>query len=424
MRPGVQRRPAAPNRDRTRRRPWWHWVLVVVALLALGGAGWGGYAIWFALAHVRVLSAQVTGLVVRVAAKDDTRVRQVLVRTGDEVSQGQVVALLDDAGPQARADQARATLEARKSELKRAEREMELTIRQSAATVHEAEAQLSAARARLAQAEAEREMQTRRQPDEVRRADAAVASAKSELADAEATLRRMEKLFAQGAISQGLLDSARTDYEVADAGVDAAEAALAVARAQDYQSRIRAEQVATRSAEERQAVAGLESAHTGERMVALREEEVIARSAAVDEADAALQAAEAQLLDAVLESPLSGVVVKGAAYSVKDGEVVVKGQPIVTVVSTDIPPWITASVSELYIDRVREGQPVLIRIDAFRRRWFHGTVEKVGRATEFTVEQGSPWMIRKVPIKVTFDPEGTHVRHGMTCRAWIDVRKR
>jgi multidrug resistance efflux pump len=420
----MRRRPGGPDQTRARRRPWWYYIILFFVLVALGGAAWGGYAIWFSLTHVRAIPAKVTGLVVNVAAKIDTRVQEVLVSTGDEVSKGQVVVRLDSADLEARVEQARAFLEVQKSALKSAESELELTIRQTAATVHEAEAQLQAAKARLAQAKAEREMQLRQQPDEVRHAEASLASAKSELNDAQANLRRMEKLHGEGATSQLQLDTARTQSQVAQAAVDAAEAALAVARAKDHEGQIRDQQVATRAAEERQALAGLESAQTTERLVALREEDVLAKAAAVAEAEAALEAAQAGLSDAVLRSPINGVVIKGPMYSVKDGEVVVKGQPIVTVVSTEVPLWISASVSELYIDRVQEGQPVVVRMDAFRRQWFDGKVEKVGRATEFSTDQASPWMVQRVPLKITLDTKGMNVRHGMTCRVWIDVRSR
>ncbi len=423
-RPTMRRRPGGPDQTRARRRPWWYYVILLFVLITLGGAAWGGYAIWFSITHVRAVPAKVTGLVVNVAAKIDTRVQEVLVRTGDEVSKGQVVVRLDSADLEARVEQAQAFLEAQKSALRSAESELELTIRQTAATVHEAEAQLQAAKARLAQAKAEREMQLRQQPDEVRHAEATLASAKSELSDAQANLRRMEKLHGEGATSQLQLDTARTEYQVAQAAVDAAAAALAVARAKDHEVQIRDQQVATRAAEERQALAGLESAQTTGRLVALREQDVLAKQAAVAEAEAGLEAAQVGLSDAVLRSPINGVVIKGPTYSVKDGEVVVKGQPIVTLVATEVPLWISASVSELYIDRVREGQPVLIRMDAFRGQWFDGEVEKVGRATELSTDQSSPWMVQRVPLKITLDTEGKNVRHGMTCRVWIDVRNR
>jgi len=417
-------RPRRPNEREPRGRPRWHYLVAATALVALAAIVWGGLAIRFSLTHVRASYARVTGLVVNVAAKTDTRVQQVLVRTGDEVSEGQVVALLDNADLEAGLERAKASLSQRESDLARAESDLELTIRQTAASVQEAEAQLAAARARLAQAEAEKEKQSLQQPDEVRRAEADLASAESELKDAEATLRRMEKLFGQGAVSENALDTARTQYQVAQAAVKAAQAALAVARTQAYETPIRQQQIATRAAEERQAKAGLESARSQGGAVALKEQEVLAKRGAVAEARAAVEFAKVMLGDATLRSPLSGVVVKGAGYSVKNGEVVVKGMPIVTLVSTDAPLWINASVSELYVDRVREGQTALIRIDAFGRRWFRGKVSKVGRATEFASDQSSPWMMQQVPIKVSFDPQDLQVKHGMTCRVWIDVRKR
>ena len=185
----------------------------------------------------------------------------------------------------------------------------------------------------------------------------------------------------------------------------------------------------TRRAEENQAKAGLKSAETQVRRVALAEEQVLAQRAAVAEAQASLDATQVRLSDAVLRSPLTGVVVRGPGRSVKDGEIVETGIPIVTVLSTEVPFWISASVSEIYASRVKEGQPVLIRIDAlsrgiFRKKWLHGTIDKVGAATEFqATEASNPWMMQQVPIKIEFDPAGENITAGATCRVWIDIRE-
>ncbi len=423
-------RPGTPSRPRRRERrrglQWWHGVLAITILLALGGMAWGGYALWFALTHVRAVNSHVAGLVVHISAKTDTRVSQVLVRTGDEVRQGQPVAVLDKADLEAQVEQARANLEGQERALARAERDLELAIREASATIEEAEAQLAAAHARLAQAEAELMLRAEQQPDEVRSAQAALASAESELRDAEATLRRMERLHGEGAISEHALDQARTRAQVAQAAVESAQAALKLALARDHESRIREQTVATRAAEQRQARASLESARTRENAIALKEQEVLARRADVARARAALEETLTRLDDTVLRSPVDGVVVRGPGHSVKDGEVVVKGMPIVTVVATDVPLWISASISELHIGRIREGQPARIRIQAFPRKWFHGTVEKIGKATEIAAEgpQTTPWVLQHIPVRIAFDTEGLDVKHGMTCRVWVDTRNR
>jgi|GEM_PF-1365869 len=410
------------------KRPWWQYVALLSALLLLGGLAWAGYAIWFTVTHVRGSHARVTGLVVQIAAKTDTRVERILVRTGDQVSEGQTLVLLDREDLEAQLDRAKASLAAAESELARAEKELDLTIQETAAGVEESAAQLEAARARLKQSQAELKMQAQEQPDEVRQALANLEAAKSQFADAEATLRRMEKLHAQGAVSEQSLDAARTDTETAHASVESAEAALALARARDCRSQIHEQAVATRRAEELQAAAELKSAKTQMHKTSLAEQRVRAQQAAVAEANAAVEAAEAGLADAVLQSPIQGVVIRGPGRSVKDGEVVENGEPIVTVLATEDPYWIAASVSELYASRVRPGQTVLIKVDALRRglfgtRWLRGEIEKVGAATEFTATEATPWIVQQVPIKIKFDPEGEPVRHGTTCRVWIDVRE-
>jgi len=403
-------------------RAWWHYVIAVCVVLTLAGLVYGGMAIHFAVTHVRLSYARVGGLVVAISAKTDARVQEVLVRTGEQVQAGQVVARLDDADLRAEVQQAEANVTVQESALARAEADLELTIRQTAANIDEAEAAVSAAQARLAEAEAELQMQSRQQPDEVRQAEADVASARSEMTRAETNLRRMDQLHQQGATSAQALDQARTDYQVAQAAVAQAEAGVAVAAAGAYQSQMREQGVATRRAERLSASAGLRSVETQERSAALKEQDVLAQRAAVAEAQAALQVARARLSDSELRSTANGVVVHGAGPTVHNGEVVDFGVPVVTIISTDQPLWISGAVSELHVDRVREGQAALIRIDAFGRRRFQGRVEQVGGATSSSTNEANPWMLQQVPLQLSFDLEGMNVKPGMTCRVWIDIR--
>jgi multidrug resistance efflux pump len=468
---------ASANSERKRRgRPWWHYVIGISGLLMVGGSIWGAHATWFSVTHVRTTYARVSGMVVTLSPKGDTRVKKILVRTGDQVKKGQAVALLDNADLEAEVERAQANLAAQDSELARAEQDLEMTIRQTAASVEEAEAQLAASQGRLAEAEAEMEMYSSRQPDEVKQAEAEVGAARAELARLEsgprpqeiaqaeaevaaaqaelgraiATLGRMERLEKEGAASAQALDTARTEKEVAEASLEAArqrlsllesgsrpedieaarqavraaEAALAVARGRAFEGKMKEQAVATRQAEKRQAAGALRSAESSKWTVQLKEQDVLARRAAVAQAKAGLDSAEARLSDAELRSTENGVVVRGPGRSVHEGEVVTKGMPVVTVASTEYPLWISASVSELYIDQVREGQPALIRIDAFRGRWFKGKVEQVGGATEFQDAQANPWMLQQVPIKLSLDRGELPVIPGMSCRVWIDIRQK
>ena len=459
-RPAPRSRPRNRSEAGARRIRWWHYVIAASALMTLGGLAYGGYAAWFSFTRVRTSYARVSGYMVTLSAKDDTRLQKLLVRTGDRVHKGQAVAILDNADIDAEVDQARASLRAKESALNRAEADLELTIRQTAASIEEAEAQLSASRARLSQAE-------RSQPDEVRRAQADVAaskarlaqlragsrpqeieqakadlaSAESQLASATATLRRNEKLQKEGAVSAQALDTAKTQQEVAQAAVASARQKLSLVEAGSRREDIEAARQAvasaeaalavaiakspvdTLAAESRQSEAALKSAQSQQRTVALKEQDVLSQRAAVAEARAVLQAVKARLSYTELRSTQNGIVIAGRGQSLHEGEVVTKGLPIVTIVSTDDPFWITASVSELLVSQIKEGQPAVIKIDAFRAKTFQGKLTQVGGATEFTADE-SPWALKQVPLKLSLDSQGMQeqMKPGMSCRVWIDVR--
>ncbi len=483
VRATVRGRPRGSSEIRERRRPPWHYAVAATGVLVLAGLGWGGYAVWFSMTHLRATYARVSGYVVNVSAKSDTRVQRLLVKTGDQVRAGQEVVALDNADLAAEVSKAQAQLAAQQSARARAEADLEMTIRQGAANEQQAAAELAAAQARLAQAKAELQLQGEQQPEEVRTASARLKSARANLkrvesgarpqeieqARAEVTaaqakldnaasyLARMQKLHGQGAVSAQQLEEAVTNKQVVEASlrsaqeklsllragnrqedierarqdVAAAEATLSTAKAQSLQSQMKSQQVATRVAEARQADASLFAAQSTRRMVALKEQDVLAQRSAVAQAEAALKQARVRLQETSLRSPVSGIVIRSAGSAVHEGEVVAKGLPIVTIVSTENPAspdgnpfWISAAVSELYATRVHEGQPVMVRVEALGSRKFRGTVEQVGGATELqSSDSANQWTLQQVPIRVKFDRAGAAIKPGLSCQVWIDLRK-
>lgn len=466
-----------------RGRAWWHYALAVAGVLALAGLVWGGSAIWFTVTHVRATYARVSGLIVTVSAKGDTRVQRLLVSIGDPVKAGQQLVLLDNADLVAEVAKAEAVVRSQESARERAKADWDMTIRQTSAGEQQAAAELAAAQARLAQAQAESRLQAQQAPEDVRAADARLKSAKADLrrleagarpqeveqaraevtaararlSNATSALARMQKLHGQGAVSAQSLEEADTTKQVAEASlrsaqerlslllagtrqedlerarqeVDWAEAALSTARARTFEGQMKTQGVATRTAEVRQADAAVAAAQSNRSVIALKAQDYAAQIAAVEQAKAALEQARVRLSESSLRSPVNGIVLRGIGAAVHEGEVVTKGAPIVTIVCTDSRPgsqgspyWITGAVSELYAARVHKDQPVTIVMEAFRGREFHGTVEQVGGATEVSSgDAANQWMLQQVPIRVSFDPKGAPVKPGMSCQAWIDVRK-
>jgi len=256
-----------------------------------------------------VLTGIVTTDDVIVSPQIQGRLSQLRVKEGDAVSRGQLLAVIDP--DEMRADRA---FYAHSEE-------------GNAAQVKEAEAALKY-----------QEMQTR---DQIRQAEAQLAATEAQQVEAVADLERArldaeraEGLFKQGIVSAQSNDQARTAYEAAKAHVDslrkqvqAAQAAVALARSNQEQISVRQSQLA---ADEHQLAA----------------------------AGAQKTKAQVRLGYTEIRAPIDGLVDTRAALQ---GEVVNAGQAIVTLINPD-DLWIRADVEETYIDRVRLGDKLTVRL--------------------------------------------------------------
>lgn len=158
-------------------------VIIVVVLVAAFAAG----GLWWWIRSSRVVStddARVNGTIVVVSAKVSGRIDKVLVKEGDQVEAGQVIAVLE-------------------------KRDFE-------AQVEQAGANLAMARAKLA------EVVAGNRPQEIAQANAGVNQAAANLDNARKNYARSEMLYHQGAISVQQLDAAKTAADVAQAQYNAA----------------------------------------------------------------------------------------------------------------------------------------------------------------------------------------------------------
>ena len=202
---------------------------------------------------------------------------------------------------------------------------------------------LDAARADRALADAELRLRVAgSRVEDVREAAAQVTRAEADLAGAQKDLDRMEGLLAAGSGTTKVRDDARTRRDVAVASLDAARERL---------SRLKA---------------------------GSRREEIDAARARLQAADARIAQLEQQLKDAVIASPLGGVVTEKLA---ERGELVARGTGIVVV--TDLPnAWLNAYVAEPDLARLRLGQEAEVVTDDGQAR--KGRVSFVASRAEFT----------------------------------------
>jgi HlyD family secretion protein len=262
-----------------------------------------------------VLTGIVTTDDVIVSSEVQGRLEALRVKQGDTVKRGELLALIQPA--ERKADMAFYADSEQQSaaEVAQAEADLRYQEAQTRERIRQAEADLAAARAGLAEGQADAE-------------------------NARVTFAREQDLHRQGVESAQAYDQARTASAAAQAHVEAlekqvqaADAALALARADEHQ--------------------------TAARRAAL--DATVHQLAA---AKAQKEKAQVQLGYTEIRAPIDGVVDVRAALP---GEVVNPGQGIVTLVDPD-DLWIRADVEESYIDRIRLGQKMPVRLPSGTER--------------------------------------------------------
>ncbi len=171
----------------------------------------------------------------------------------------------------------------------------------------------------------------------------AIEEVKIQLANAEADYNRYKNLLEKGAVTRQQFDGVRTQYEGLQAKVATMEKQVGTTRS------IRGEQELRRQ----QSRAG------------------------IDVASAALDMARLNLSYTVIVAPCDGVT---SARTVQEGELLMPGQRLLTIVS-DEKPWIIANFRESQLGGIAVGSKVDIKVDALKEERFTGEVEAIADAT-------------------------------------------
>jgi HlyD family secretion protein len=281
----------------------------LLVLLVLAGAASGAYVYWTRPPVALVLTGIVTTNDVVLSPQIAGRIDQLLVREGETVTAGQVVATIATDELRAESDYALHSAEGVTSQIAQAQAALRYEQRQMTEQIRQAESTLAAIEAQQAVAAADLEA-------------------------ARLSFERTQNLSRDGVASAQELDQARTAYQAALARVDALRRQVDAQRAAVSLVGTNAEQVTVRRSQ----------VQTNERL---------------QQAAAAQRAkADVRLAYAEVKAPLAGIVDVRAA---RVGEVVAPGQPIVTVINPD-DLWVRADVEETYIDRVRIGDRLPVRL--------------------------------------------------------------
>lgn len=395
-----------------------------------------------------VQTVEVTGSLaaldtVMLSPKVPGKVAYVAVRPGDPVSAGQVVVKLDDTDAvngvrqaesslsqaltnvrtaESSVQVAKAGLEQAEARQRQAETALRVQETQSSTSIEQAKAALDSAKARLDM------LKKGAREQEKLSAQSAVAQAKANLNNAQSSLRRMQQLFREGAISESQLEQAQAQYEVAKAAYDAAVQQASLVHEGPRTEEIRAAEAAVAQAEEglrmaraaaaqdevrREDVRNARAAVVQARATLLQAQDSVSRARdAVRQARAALAIARETLKNMSVTSPVNGWV---ARRFTEPGQMANVGTPLLEVVDLRT-VYFEASVSEMEIGRIKVGQPVMVRVDAYPSETFRGTV--------FRIYPAASTAGRNFGVRITIPNPGLRLRPGMFARGKVEVLRR
>ena len=174
---------------------------------------------------------------------------------------------------------------------------------------------------------------------------------------------------------------ARLDPSLLAAQVEQAQANLTKARADAQQRAIAVRDAETKYARAQQLDASQLIARSDlddtKSTLDVARSSVAGSDAQVVQAEAALNQARVNLAHATITAPIDGIVIQ---RSVDVGQTVAASlsSPTIFLIAADLAEMrVAASVDESDVSRVREGQPVVVTVDAYPGERFRGTVAQV-----------------------------------------------
>ena len=326
-----------------------------------------------------------SGEIIEISASsgsEGNRIEELLVKQGDQIKAGDVIAVLDSR------DRLQAALNQAQEQVRIAQANLAL-VKAGAKT-----GEIQAQQAAIARIQIERD-------NNIAAQTAMVARMQAELNNAQVEYQRYQTLYQDGAISASERDSKYLAQETAKKQLAEAQANL---------NRIK-------SGQQEQLA---EAKATLNKIAEVRPVDIAVAEAEVREAQAAVQTAQAELDQVYITSPQAGTIIK---IMTRPGEVIASDEGIVRIGQTS-QMYAVAEVYQSDIGKVKLGQKVGVTSGALGRK-LTGTVDSIGLEVErqevVNTDPTANVDAKVVEVKIKLDPESSRKVAGLT-NLLVDVR--
>jgi len=226
-----------------------------------------------------------------------------------------------------------------------------------------------------------------------------IEAAQVKLWQANQDYKRYENLVKDQSISEQQFENAKVQYESAEKQVEALQ---------------KQKQVAIQQSKATVSQSAISSSN------------IAVAEAAVKMREAELEMAKLQLSYTAVTAPAGGFI---SEKNVQPGQLIQAGQSLCALVLDD-QVWVVANFKETQLEKIKPGQQVEVRLDAFPHHDFIGKVESIAAATGSKFSLIPPdnatgnfvKVVQRVPVKITFLKESAELellRAGMN--AIVDV---
>lgn len=377
-------------------------VAVVVIIIAIV---WGVPYLNYMFSHEGTDDAHVGADEVAVTSKIPERINQILVDTNQPVHKGQLLMVLDNKDELAKLRAAQAQYDLALANQRSTTEQGQGGVAQAGGEIAAQQAQVPVAQDAVAQATAQ-----------YHAAQAQVPAAQQAYNKAQADYRRVQSLVSTGDVASQQLDAARAQAAGASAQLRAAEDQVNVASANISAASGRV------SAADAAVTAASGAATTAQGKLAQASD-----PSQVEAAAAQLYLAKQNLAYTRIYSPTEGYV---GQKNVEVGQTIGAGLTLIEIVPNRV--YITANYKETQMGKMRVGQPVDIRVDAYKGVTFHGKVASINPASENTyalvpAQNASGNFVKvtqRIPVRVDVTDQRADLplRPGMSVETYVNIK--